>query len=281
MTMEARECLKLSNFVIFLGELFLNGWANRSGFDLRKEDTLCCSVLLITFGNSGLCHFSASLSHIVNIVNVKYVENSKHQSMIMAVDVRGWCWSVIQCAHFTICILCLIRPHRSTTYVDVAYSYRPSSMVCRSVCHVSEPCKNSWTDRDAIWVVYSGGPKKACKYLISSVLDGAQILHAKGQSLGNGHARACPTTLCCELCKNGWTDQIAVWVVDSGRRRKHKFSRIRQVAPICPHGRTHWLCPHGRAHWHNVENTIEPSICSGDAALCQITLTTCYIVKFI
>jgi len=130
---------------------------------LRKEDTLCCSVLLITFGNSGLCHFSASLSHIVNIVNVKFVENSKHQSMIMAVDVRGRCWSAIQCAHFTICILCLIRPHRSTTYVDVAYSYRPRSMVCRSVCHASEPCKNSWTDRDAIWVVDSGGPKKACK----------------------------------------------------------------------------------------------------------------------
>ena len=27
----------------------------------------------------------------------------------------------------------LIGPHRSTTYVDAAYSYRPSSVVCRSV----------------------------------------------------------------------------------------------------------------------------------------------------
>ena len=27
----------------------------------------------------------------------------------------------------------IIRPHRSTTYVDAAYSYRPSSVVCRSV----------------------------------------------------------------------------------------------------------------------------------------------------
>jgi len=26
-----------------------------------------------------------------------------------------------------------VRPHRSTTYVDAAYSYRPSSVVCRSV----------------------------------------------------------------------------------------------------------------------------------------------------
>jgi len=30
--------------------------------------------------------------------------------------------------------VCIIRLHRSTTYVDVAYCYRPSSMVCRSVC---------------------------------------------------------------------------------------------------------------------------------------------------
>jgi len=34
------------------------------------------------------------------------------------------------------------------------------------------------------------------------VLHGTQIPHAKGQSLGEGHARACLTTLCCELCKN-------------------------------------------------------------------------------
>jgi len=57
----------------------------------------------------------------------------------------------------------IFRPHRSTTYVDAAYCYRPSSVVCRSVClsvyHTSEPCKNGWTDRDADWVVDSGGPR--------------------------------------------------------------------------------------------------------------------------
>jgi len=38
----------------------------------------------------------------------------------------------------------VVRPHRSTTYVDAAYCYRPSSVVCRSVClsHYSESCKN-------------------------------------------------------------------------------------------------------------------------------------------
>jgi len=34
-------------------------------------------------------------------------------------------------------------------------------------------------------------------------------------------------------------------------RRKHKLNRIRQVAP---------MCPHGRAHWRHLENTIEPNV---------------------
>jgi len=36
----------------------------------------------------------------------------------------------------------IIRPHRSTTYVDAACSYRPSSVVCRSVTLVS-PAKTA------------------------------------------------------------------------------------------------------------------------------------------
>jgi len=41
-------------------------------------------------------------------------------------------------------------------------------------------------------------------------------------------------------------------------RRKHKFNRIRQVAPTCPHG---------RAHWRHLANTIEPSACGGHVVL--------------
>ena len=58
------------------------------------------------------------------------------------------------------------RPHRSTTYVDAAYCYRPSIVVCLSVglsvSHSSEPCKNGWTDRDAfgLWTLH--GTKKPC-----------------------------------------------------------------------------------------------------------------------
>jgi len=38
---------------------------------------------------------------------------------------------------------------------------------------------------------------------------------------------------------------FGLWTQVGGR--KHKFNRIRQVAPTCPHG---------RAHWHHLANTI-------------------------
>jgi len=59
-------------------------------------------------------------------------------------------------------IISIITPHRGTTYVDAVYCYRLSSVVCRSVCHTSEPCKKGWTDRDAVWVEDLGGPKGPC-----------------------------------------------------------------------------------------------------------------------
>jgi len=50
--------------------------------------------------------------------------------------------------------------------------------------------------------------------------------------------------------------------------RKHKFNCICQVAPMFP---PIW------AHWHHLANTTtgKPSVCGGDAVLCQITFTTC------
>jgi len=56
----------------------------------------------------------------------------------------------------------VFRLHRSTMSVDAAYCYRPSSVVCRFVCHSSESCKNGWIDRDAIWAEHSGGPREPC-----------------------------------------------------------------------------------------------------------------------
>jgi len=61
-------------------------------------------------------------------------------------------------------------------YVDAAYWYRPSSVVCRSVTLVS-PAKNGWTDRDAIWVKDSGGPRESC------IRWGSRSPHGKGHFL--------------------------------------------------------------------------------------------------
>jgi len=171
----------------------------------------------------------------------------------------------------------------------------------------SEPCKNGWTDRNAVWVENSGGAKEyirrvhvphgkgqfwagkgrpIAKYrgiLRSSVqkrlnrskcrlgygigwakeacIRWARSPMQRGNYYWKGHTRTCPTTLCHELCKNSWG--LWIWV----GRRKHKVKRVWQVAP---------MCPNERAHCSHLTNTIEPPVCGGDAALCQITLTTCY-----
>jgi len=172
-----------------------------------------------------------------------------------------------------------------------------------SVCHSSEPCKNGWTDRDAVWVEDSGGQE-------NHVLDGGPD-HEWGEEIfflgGRGNPSYSIGPLSCELWKNGWTDRyalwvedldgpkeshiiwgpdppmgrgnfegervpcvkyrdllpwavqkrwsdrLAVWVGDSGGPKEarvqayspcgasvHKFSRFRQVAPMCSHGRAHW-----------------------------------------
>jgi len=49
------------------------------------------------------------------------------------------------------------------------------------------------------------GPRKHCPFAFP----------CEGAFLGKGHARACLTTLCGELCKNSSTDRDVVWVVDS------------------------------------------------------------------
>jgi len=57
-------------------------------------------------------------------------------------------------------LLLIIRPHRSTTYMDAAYF---TDRVVYSV-HMSWlwALQNSWTNRDAICVMDSGGSKEPC-----------------------------------------------------------------------------------------------------------------------
>ena len=105
--------------------------------------------------------------------------------------------------------------------------------------HSSEPCKNGWTDRDAVlWTAL--GPR-------NHVLDGVQIPHVKGQFWGGkGGPLWSIGTLRRELYKNGWTDRDAVKDVNSCRPREACFR---------------WGCT-----WCNLANTTESSICGDDAA---------------
>ena len=63
------------------------------------------------------------------------------------------------------------------------------------------------------------------------------------------------------------------WVF--GVKQSDEDSQFRGSKGRC-HG-NHFLafCICG-AHWCHLANTTEPSVCSGDAALCQISLTTCF-----
>jgi len=58
----------------------------------------------------------------------------------------------------------IIRSHCSTTHVDAGsiVTERVAWSVDRSLCHTSEPCKNGWTNRDAVWVKDSGGSREPC-----------------------------------------------------------------------------------------------------------------------
>ena len=59
-------------------------------------------------------------------------------------------------------ITLFISPHRSTTHADAAYCYRPSSVVCWSVCRSVTEVSHAKMDGDAVWLEDSSGPKEPC-----------------------------------------------------------------------------------------------------------------------
>jgi len=108
----------------------------------------------------------------------------------------------------------------------------------------------------------SGGLKEAQVQLYSPA--GANVHNFNGI---HQMALMYPMTFCCDCAKMAESIDLAFRLWTRVGWRKHKFNRIRRVAPMCPHGRVHWC---------NLANTTEPSVCGGNAALRQITLTTCY-----
>jgi len=110
-----------------------------------------------------------------------------------------------------------------------------SVSVGRSVHHNCEPCKNGWTDRDAIWVVDSGGPKEPRIGWVS------RSPMQKGNFEGEEQPIVKYRTLCCELRKNDWTDWDAVWAVDTGGPKE---ACIRSGCTLAPAGEYEWTnCP--------------------------------------
>jgi len=55
----------------------------------------------------------------------------------------------------------------------------------------------------------------------NDVLDGLQILHGKGQFWGKGPPTVEYRDFCHQLCKNGWTNQDAMWLAESSGSRIH------------------------------------------------------------
>ena len=116
----------------------------------------------------------------------------------------------------------------------------------------------------------SGGPKEACIRRgpdppCEKAVTEERTYHVR-------HARRHCTMSCAKMAEP--IDlPFGLWTGVGGK--KHKFNGIRQVASMCHHVMTHWC---GMAHWRQLANTIEPSVCGGDATLCQIALITCFRV---
>jgi len=89
------------------------------------------------------------------------------------------------------------------------------------------------------------------------VLDGVEIPHANWGNFERGMAAHCFAVSCAKT-----------------------------TVPIdMQFGMLSWVDPVNRvlyvgAHWRDLVNTTEPSMCCGDAALCQITLTTCLLWSY-
>jgi len=103
----------------------------------------------------------------------------------------------------------IFRLHRCTMYVDAAYCYRLSTVVCLSVCHSSEPCKKCEPIEMPFGLRTRVEPK-------NHVSDGVLVLLGEGQFWEKGQFIAMYREGCSVVnpAKNGWIDRDTIWVVD-------------------------------------------------------------------
>jgi len=83
--------------------------------------------------------------------------------------------SVHMCVH---CTQLIVARNIAQNRPDNFPSYPPDNHYCSddvylreggvywSVCHNCEPCKNGWTDQDAVWDMDSGGSNRPRKHVL-------------------------------------------------------------------------------------------------------------------
>jgi len=98
---------------------------------------------------------------------------------------------------------------------------------------------------------------------------GSRYPIGRGQCWGKEEPIISIRNFCRELCKNGRTDRLAVWIVDSGGPKEA------QVQSYSPGGANVPKCEGTLAL---PGETIESSVCCSDAVLSQIILTTCSLI---
>jgi len=152
----------------------------------------------------------------------------------------------------------IITPHRSTTYVHAAWCYRPSSVVCPICLTVSQsvtlvsPAKTVEATELPFGLMTRVGPRnRVGGYIGSRSSVGRAILRGKRSNHCKVYAH------CAVICaKTSEPINLPFGLCTQVGRRMHRFSRIRQMVPMCHHGRTH--CRH-------LANAIEPSVFGRDA----------------
>ena len=127
--------------------------------------------------------------------------------------------------------------------------------------------KSGWRCRKKVHVRYLISWWVSCLCFVRLSLISFELYFSPHRSILRRHGLLLQTesvSACRSVClswswvmQNGWTDRDAVWDVDS---RKHAL--------------------HEGEHWRHLANTIQRSMCGGDAAFCQDTFTTCRIVLF-
>jgi len=140
----------------------------------------------------------------------------------------------------------------------------------RDTLQYHDLCINGWTDRDAVWIVGSDGPKE------SQIRRGFRFLKRDGEFWGKVRPLYSIGTFCRELCKNSWTDRFAIWVVYSGGANVPDDSLPEAVQKWLNRSIFHLGCGLRRdeettsliifANWHHVANATEPCICCSTVA---------------